>query len=76
MKTEELQKYLDEKYPDIYLTANTLNNCPIIYVTGHIGYNFNMRVGESVRCADERLLEALTDVKKLIECSIEKIQGE
>ena len=70
---EELQKYLDEKYPELRLLADQKD--AVTFASGKICFYFSMdRAHESVNMADERLLDSLISAKEMIKDSIEKIK--
>ncbi len=70
---KELQKYLDEKYPELVLLVGQKD--AFTYASGLIHYHFKMdRAHEPVDMADQRLLHSLLDAKDLIENLIEKIR--
>ena len=70
---KELQKYLDEKYPELILLVGQKDTAT--YASGLIHYYFYMdRVREPVGMADQRLLHSLLDGKDLIEGLIEKVR--
>ena len=63
---ESIQKYLDEKYPDLKLRVSKVNP-PII--SGRLGYSCGTRGN-----IDSQLLGALLEVKDLVEESIDRVK--
>lgn len=76
MNKEEVQKYVDETYPDMHLAVNTCRaQLTILEITGRVSFTCCLDQQENVSKIKTRLLESLGHAKGLIEHDIIQIQG-